>query len=152
MTVRAAHQMGRDSSILTCITRHFTWWYIILWKCFSERESLDLNLQEHRAVQTLLKCFQSHLHLNPRCRAFEELTVSHLVKTLCLLQNLRIHYGVHNSLSLILSWARWIWCTPLFFCICLRSILLLCSCLCWSLFLQGFLSGMLHMFSSFSCM
>lgn len=38
------------------------------------------------------------------------------------------------------------------FFICVRSIILLCSCLCWSLFLQGFLSGMLHMFSSFSCM
>lgn len=57
--------------------------------------------------------FQSHLHLNPRCWVFEELTVSQLVKTLCLLQNLRVHYRVHNSLSLVLSWARWIWCTPL---------------------------------------
>lgn len=113
MTVRAAHQMGRDSSILTCITRHFTWRYIILWKCFSERESLDLNLQEHRAVQTLLKCFSKPSTPKSMVLSLWGFHILPPGQDNLLLQNLRIHYGVHNSLSLVLSWARWIWCTPL---------------------------------------
>lgn len=115
MTVWAAHQMGRDSSILTCITHHFTWRYIILWRCFSERESLDLNLQQHRAVQTLLNCFFKAIYT--WLQGAESLRSSQSPswsRHFVLLQNLRIHYHVHNSLSLVLSWARWIWCTPMY--------------------------------------
>jgi len=146
MTVRAAHQIGRDSSILTCITHHFTWRYIILWKCFSKRESLDLNIQQHRAVQTLLKYFS-----NPSTPDSKVLSLwgAHSQDILS--------YRTWGFITVFTTVCHWSYSGPdeygahLSLCICLRSILLLCSCLCWSLFLQGFLSGMLHMFSS-SCM
>jgi len=150
MTVWAAHQMGRDSSILTCITHHFTWRYIILWRCFSERESLDLNLQQHRAVQTLLNCFSK-----PSTPDFKVLSLwgAH---SLPAGQDILSCYRTWGFITMFTTVCHWSYPGPdesgAHLCICLRSILLLCSCLCWSLFLQGFLCGMLHMFSSFWCM
>jgi hypothetical protein len=47
---------GRDSSILTCI-HTIAPGDISSFEDVSVKNSLDFNLQQHRAVQTLLKCF-----------------------------------------------------------------------------------------------